>query len=161
MIYASSFWGPKAKGYAVSSSPACAFCPCEMFAGHAKLKLLGLHFHSPVQSKLLTQEPWEGPATNRWWPPPLPLQASGSCGCSTPGLGSVPHSTCGAYSVKRSSFNSCQGLQRYQIKHLPRAKFWKWRCPRLQIKKWGMFKSALRIACSISTMCLCYALIIL
>lgn len=35
----------------MSCSPACTFCPCEMFACHAKLKLLGLHFHSPVQKQ--------------------------------------------------------------------------------------------------------------
>lgn len=164
MIYAALSWCPKAKGYKFRP-PQC----------HAVLLALS----APVKClpALQSSNCWAcisiAPCKTSHWPkshekdlPPcwallLPLQAIGSCGCSTPGFSSVSHSMCGAHGVKSNSFNSCQRLQRYQAKHLPRAKLSKWRCPRLQIKKWGMFKSGLRIACSISTMCLCYALIIL
>lgn len=140
MIYAAPFWCPKTKGDKFRSLQ-CPALPltfsCEMISCHAKHKLLGLHFHIPVQNQIMTQKSWEAFATNRSWAPPLPSQTHGSCVCSTPGVSQVTHFTYGQYGVKHSSFNPWQRLQRHEFKRLPRAEFSNWRCPRLQTKKWG------------------------
>lgn len=119
MIYAALFWCPKAKGYKFRPPQ----CHAVLLALSAPVKCLPAMRSSncwacisiaPCKNKPLTQKPWEGPATmlSSAAPPPSHWER----GCSTPGFSSVSHSMCGAYGVKSNSFNSCQRLQRSELR---------------------------------------------